>query len=382
MTTAVHLPLFLLGGLAVLLREDITALDEARLGVLASIFFAVSAMTSLLAGRISDHRGPRFGMVVAVFASATSLAVIATSVGLMTLAVGCVLAGVANGIGQPAANHSLARGIRGGRQGVAFGIKQSSVPASGLVAGVSVPLIGLTLGWRVTLVLGTLAILLIIVTVPRHYANVARSPVNGNEIDAPRLSLYILMGAVACGAAAGNAIPAFFVLSAVDAGRTASIGGLLLAVGGVVGIVSRLLVGWFADRRGQGHLRVVATMLALGAVGYVLLSMSQFGLSAIIGGTVLAFGAGWGWPGLMLLATIRLFPSSPGAATGKVLAGAAIGGVVGPSAVGIVARSGGFTRAWLLVAALSATASVLMVICRGSVTRWRARHSAPLNTPG
>ncbi len=372
-TTAIHLPIFLLGGLAVLAREDITNLDEARVGALASVFFAVSALTSSFAGRLSDRWGPRIGINTSMVASAAALTSIGLARGTATLALGCALAGVANGIGQPAANHSLARWVRGARQGIAFGIKQSSVPTAGLLAGASIPLIGMTVGWRVTFVLGATAVLLTVALVPRRFGpTVQLHTASAGPADAPRRSLFVLMAAVACGSAAGNTIPAFFVLSAVDAGVATATAGVLLAIGGAAGIVARLSVGWLADRRGAGHLRFVAGMLALGAVGYILLAASSLGTAVIAAGAVLAFAAGWGWPGVTLLTTVRLFPSAPGAASGMILAGAASGGVIGPPVIGIVARAFGFTWAWCVVALLATAGATLMLVCRRSVLRWRA----------
>ncbi len=58
------------------------------------------------------------------------------------------MAGIANGISQPAVNLLLARGIPRARQGLAFGVKQGAVPAASSLGGIAVPILGLTVGWQ------------------------------------------------------------------------------------------------------------------------------------------------------------------------------------------------------------------------------------------
>lgn len=86
------------------------------------------------------------------------------------------------------------------------------------------------------------------------------------------MPLILLALGIGLGSAAAVPLGAFIVASGVDAGLRVESAGILLAAGGVVGIVVRLALGWLADRRSAGHLRIVAGMLIAGTAGFVLLA--------------------------------------------------------------------------------------------------------------
>ena len=60
------------------------------------------------------------------------------------------LAGIANAVCQPAINLFMADQVALDRQGVAFGIKQSAIPAAVLVSGLALPPLAIPFGWRPT----------------------------------------------------------------------------------------------------------------------------------------------------------------------------------------------------------------------------------------
>jgi MFS family permease len=64
-TTMAVIPVFLLGGMSVLLRQDLQ-FDEAALGLSAASFFAATSLVSVLGGRIAERIGARAGMLFAV----------------------------------------------------------------------------------------------------------------------------------------------------------------------------------------------------------------------------------------------------------------------------------------------------------------------------
>lgn len=142
------LPVFLLGGLAVQVRDEL-GVSEAGLGLAVSTFFAVSALISVHGGRLSERigaeRGVLFGAVTSLLARA-GVALAATS--LPSLLVCMAIGGLGNAVTQLAANLALAHQISPGRLGLAFGLKQSSIPIATLLGGLAVPLIALTVGWR------------------------------------------------------------------------------------------------------------------------------------------------------------------------------------------------------------------------------------------
>jgi hypothetical protein len=64
-------------------------------------------------------------------------------------------------------------------------------------------------------------------------------------------------------------------------------------------------------------------------------------------GSLLAFGAGWGWTGLYHLAIVRLRPRAPAAASGAASTALFIGAVAGPWGFGTLAAATSYRLAWV-----------------------------------
>jgi MFS family permease len=145
--------------------------------------------------------------------------------------------------------------------------------------------------------------------------------------------------------------------------------GLLLALGSAAGITVRVLFGHLADKLESGRLRLVAGMLGVGTVGFLLLASGVVPLLVI--GVILAFAAGWGWPGLFNFAIVKTNPRAPAAATGITQTGASSGAAAGPLAFGFVVEGSSFGTAWLLYGALALVAAVTILIGRYMLLRGR-----------
>ena len=154
---------------------------------------------------------------------------------------------------------------------------------------------------------------------------------------------------------------------------TAAAAGLLAAFGGAICVFVRIVAGLRADRLGSGHLRTVATLLGLGAVAYAVMALGNPVAFVLL--TPLAFGAGWGWPGLFNLAVVLANPDAPAAATGITQSGTYLGAMAGPVVFGWVAGAVGFEAAWLTAAA---AATAAMVAIRVGRHRIRAARAAPV----
>jgi MFS family permease len=164
------------------------------------------------------------------------------------------------------------------------------------------------------------------------------------------------------------------VESSVAAGLRVETAGLMLALGSAVGIVVRVTFGRLADGMGGGSLRLVAAMLGVGVVGFALLANGSGGL--IVPGILLAFGAGWGWPGLFNFAVVRTNPNAPAAATGITQTGASGGAALGPLVFGVVVEAASYEAAWLLCGAIALVALVAILAGRAMILRERARNHA------
>ncbi|CAM01226.1 MFS transporter [Saccharopolyspora erythraea] len=140
-------PVFLVGGLGVQLQQELR-FGAATLGVAAAGFFAVAAVSSRVMGSVVERIGYRRGMRLA--AASSSLCLLGLAVAPCTGWMLAVLwvAGLPNALGQPAANVMITEGVPVRRRGLGFGVKQSAIPIATLLAGITVPLVALTIGWR------------------------------------------------------------------------------------------------------------------------------------------------------------------------------------------------------------------------------------------
>lgn len=372
--TAGVLPAFLTGGMAVQVRGDL-GFGSAALGLAVALFFVSASTASVVMGRVVERIGAHRGMRLAAAASAASLLGVALFAGSWTgLVIFLVLGGLANAVTHPATHLSLAREIPPGRQGYSFGVKQAAIPAATLLAGLAVPGIALTFGWRWAFAGGAALALAVALAVPAErrggVAGGAKRVSRRRSGDAPTGPLALLAVGIGLGSAAATPLGAFLVESSVASGVRVGAAGLLLALGSAAGIAVRVLFGRLADGMSGGRLRLVAGMLGAGVFGFVLLATGTEAL--ILPGVLLAFGAGWGWPGLFNFAVVKTNPGAPAAATGVTQTGASGGAAVGPLVFGVVVEAAGYGAAWLLSGALALAALVAILVGRKLVLRGRA----------
>ena len=371
-TTVAVLPVFLTGALAVQISAEL-GFDPAGLGLVVALYFGISALASLPCGWLVE----RFGSGPTSRAAVTGVAVTMTAVAAFAYSYASLVAVLlcsawCNVLGQLSSNLTLARYVPATRLGLSFGIKQSAIPLATLLSGVAVPVVALTVGWRWAYVIGAALALAALLVTPQDTAGRERTVPAPGERATAALTVIGIAGALA--AAAANALGIFLVASAVERGISPGIAGLTLTMGSVVGLTLRLTHGWLADRRSGGHIAVVAGSLLLGAGGLALLAVP--GTAALVIGTVLGFGLGWAWPGLLQFAVVRLNPSAPAAATSIVQAGVYAGGFIGPVGFGFIATHASFPTAWITGAVTMVVAAALMVLGRRMLVAHRSAREA------
>jgi predicted MFS family arabinose efflux permease len=260
------------------------------------------------------------------------------------------------------------------RQGFAFGIKQATAPLGTLLAGIAVPTFALTVGWRWAFAASAGLAVLAALAVPKvaRPTHAAHAMSGFRGLPRPN-TVLVLVVAIMLGVGAASVLGVFFIDATVSAGFSRPTAGWLQALGSGLGVVARLGAGRVVDNRDSGHLRLVAVMLAGGALGYVLLGVG--GTVPIVVGTMLAFSLGWGWVGVFFFAIVRLNPEAPGVATGIVQIGDFAGSLAGPILFGSLATSGGYRMAWFSAAGLALLAASVTsgaeVRARGHVTTTR-----------
>ncbi|WP_328464440.1 MFS transporter [Actinoplanes sp. NBC_00393] len=364
-TTAVSIPVFLVGGLAVQIGSELD-FSAAGLGVAVSAYFGASALASVPVGALVERHGATRVARLGVALAALTLIGVSAAGSLGMLITFLAVGGAANAMGQLASNASLSRNVPTGRQGLTFGIKQAAIPIGTLLAGAAVPAVALTLGWRWAFALAAVLAVAAIPLIPAEPTDQHRSRESGRATGA--LVVLGLAGTLAAGSA--NALGSFVVSSAVDRGIAPGPAGLALTLGGAVCVLARLVGGWQADRRPGAQVGVIAALLTCGAFGLALLAVP--GEAALVLGVLLGFGFGWSWPGLVNFAVVRLHPQAPAAATSITQAGVYAGGCLGPLGLGTLAQVAGYPAMWMTGAVAMLTAAALMLL--GS--RLLRRHPA------
>lgn len=361
-TIACSLPVFFTGAMAVQISAEL-GFGAVGIGGAVGAFFATMALVSVHLGRVVDRLGATLSLRIAAVGGATA----ALGVGLLShnwlsLVGWLALSGLTAALAQPAANRLLVNRIRQARLGTAFGMKQSAPPTASMLAGLAVPAIALTVGWRWAYILAAVwATMAAIAVGPRPDISPVRAPRTARGKPPPlkdRGTLAVMVVGFGMAFIASSAVLAFYVEAAVSVGVSQQVAGIVFAAGSLTAIIARLALGAASDRYAFGPLRVSSVLLLVGAVGLVLLATGTPGLMGI--GAVIALTGTWGFPGLFWFALVSAYAEAPGRATGA-MAPAAVGGVVGPVGFGAVATSVGYGIAWGIAAGLALVAAIALL---------------------
>lgn len=363
LTTAV-LPIFLVGALVPFVRRDL-GLEEAAVGAVVTVVFAMSSLLATPAGRIVERVGAGValrGGVVLAGACAVVTAVVARdwwSLALPLLPVGFAVALVDTG-----AARAFADRVPGRRQGLAFGIKEASIPGASMLAGVSLPTLAAILGWRASFVAAGVVALVVLVALPaprglRTTPAAPDLPPSGEPVGSVATpSLVRFAVAAGLGTGAATAAATFMVPSVVATGVSESGAGVVLSVASLTSIVMRMVVGAWADRTGGSPVGLTTRMMVVGGAAAAALAIG-LPTPLLVLAAMVALGAGWGWTGLAFLAGVRSNPTAPAAAAGVVLTGLGAGSSLGPLAFGLLVGAGGYRLAWLGMATSALLGAVL-----------------------
>jgi MFS family permease len=345
------LPGLLLGSLAGAMRADL-GLSNTGLGLAAAVFWFAAAVGSAPGGRFVDRFGPTRGIHVGGALAALGSAGVAMSGSPALLFISLAVGGAANALATPGVSALASGAIAKQRLGLAFGLQQAAPPLAALVAGLALPVLGGTVGWRP--VFAAAAVLAAAAAAAAPRMNAERAAATRSRGPRRRALLLFAAGAVGANAAAGAALT-FLVSYGVQIGLSAGAAGALFAVASGSAVAVRLGLGVLADHRPDAAPRWIAAQLVAAAAGHALLTAPSPALVAI--GAIAALALGWGWAGLFLFAIVRHSRGEPGAAVGVVAIGFFGGAVLGPLAAGVIAELASFEVLWWLCAGVSLLAA-------------------------
>lgn len=358
------LPFFMVGGLAVQIKEDL-GISEAALGLAVTIGFVTGAVCAPFAGRIADRIGPKRSVYLGCGLCVVALIALAFAEDAVFLG-GCLcLAGVAVALTDPGLAILVSRSIPPDRLGLAFGVKEASIPAAGLLAGIAVPTIALSVGWRWALTLGLLPLLVVLILLPGVIVGPPRRMPPQDVPDQPHrrvVGLVVAAVAAALGVGAASGVGIFITDSAVAMGIDPASAGLLLALGSLSGVIARIATGVRADKARGPQFRFIALMLGIGAAT-MLMGATEAPLLLVVA-TIGTFAGAWAWTGLYFLSLVEVFPDRPGAIAGIGTAGLGTGNALGPVLFGLAAGAWSFGAAWLAAGIVAGVAALLMATVR------------------
>lgn len=365
--TTAALPFFLLGALSVSIREDL-GIAESAIGALGTMLFLAGAVFATPAGRLVDRVGASIGWRLGVSGTAlASLAIGLVATRWWQFAAAMVVVGASMAMIDTSGARAFADRIRSGRQGTAFGIKEASIPAASMTAGVAIPTLAAHLGWRATFLAAVGFAVVVLLAVPSRRAMAGAMHVQVVRGRIASVGTIRFAVGLALGTGAATAAAAFLVPTFVDRGLPQGQAGIVLAVASIGAITARVTVGRLADRPEIRPVVVLSVLLGTGALGAAVLVTPAPPVLAIAG-AIVVIGAGWGWTGLAFLAVVRANPHAPGAAAGVVLAGLGSGGALGPLVFGILAERVAYTASWIFVAAGMALGCLVTLSARGALT--------------
>lgn len=362
-------PLFLVGAQAVQIGAEL-GLGPAALGRAVAPFFGITALSSAILGRVVQRWGARRSLVATMVGTSVALVCVAFAQSVGQLAASMAIGGLANGAVHPSTNLLLASNS-GAPLGLSLGVKQAAPTVTSLLAGLAVPAVALTVGWRWSFVAAA-AVSLFLVCAVRQVSvagrNATRAPAGRAAVSVDRRLLLTVAVVSGCGGAAGNSLGTFLVDYGVHGvGLAEAAAGFAFALASVAGLAGRVMVGRLMDLRSRpGPLLLAGGLLFAGAFGHLLIGLGT--VAGYLVGSLVAYGLGWAWPSLLHYAVVVGSPGGAARATGVLMTGFAAGACLGPLLLGQVAHGAGYAALWWLAAALSAAAGAVL-----SVALWLRR---------
>ncbi|WP_423460740.1 MFS transporter [Ottowia sp. VDI28] len=355
--------------------------SSALVGGYIALAYAAAMAGSLVGGTLVRRMGAIRVSQMGLVSCAAGLALCSLP-SLPAIVVGALAIGIGYGPITPASSHLLALTTPAHRMSLVFSIKQTGVPAGGMLAGAIVPGALLIVGWQATLLLVAAVCLVWAVL-----AQPLRAPLDADRQPNQPLALGVLLKPLRM-VLGHRTLAALalcsFLFSAVQVSLTTYLvtylhdslsmtlvaAGVALSVSQLAGVVGRIIWGSVADRW-LGARRTLVGLSICMVIGALFTAMLQPDTPvAVLWLVVGIFGAsGIGWNGVYLAEVARQAPQGQAsAATGGTLLFTFLGVVCGAPALGALSSAAGSYRVGFAALAVPALAALVLLL-------WRARHS-------
>ncbi|MBE0620712.1 MAG: MFS transporter [Burkholderiales bacterium] len=347
-----------------------------HIGWFVALEYLFAMLSGLACGALIGRYGPVRVCQIAVSLAAAGMAV-ATGAVLPVVFAAAGLIGSGYGLVNPASSHILASAAPPRMMSLIFSIKQTGVPLGGALAGILVPPLVLSFGWRwgaVAVALLCLAVALAVQPARAADAATRRSGGSGSMAEffaplgmvfanPPVLELAIV--SMIFGSAQLALIAYLVSYLNLELGYGLVAAGLIYSAAHAAGIVGRITWGAVADRwlSPRSMLGLLGVMMALSGMGVAAFS-ADWPLPAVILVSALFGASAVGWNGVYLAEVARRAPPGKvGAITGGTQFLTFIGALAAPPLFGfVVGLVGSYGKAYFVFCLLPALAGLRMLM--------------------
>lgn len=356
---------------------------EAKdIAVMISIVFGSAMFFSAASGSMIRHYGGiRANQIGMALSAICLLLALPGSIPLLMLA--AVLIGMGYGPNTPSGSHVLARVTPPASRGFVFSLKQSGAPLGGMLSGLLVPAMVISIGWRGAIGVSVLIAMAAVIAIQPLRARLDddRDPNVRLRFASPRLAICTVLRLPALRrltlvafflTAIQSVVMAFLVIYLIEEiGLTFTLAGAIFGTAQAAGAVMRVMMGWLSDRTlGARSALVVLGLLSSCALVSLTLVDAQSPQPLVVAICVAAGCMSFGWNGVFLAEVANLADQKDvGTATGGSLFFIYGGIVFGPIVVSsLITMSGGYELPFYALALLTSAASLNLL--------WRRKSAA------
>ncbi|HSG79175.1 MAG TPA: MFS transporter [Acidimicrobiia bacterium] len=365
------------GIVATFIIDDL-GISRAQLGILLAANSVMAALGSPLVGRIVDGMGGKRSVIVVFATSAVGFLGMAVSPVYLLMAVPMAVAALGQAATNPATNKLIAALAMPGKRALLTGVKQSGVQLGIFLAGVTLPSLAGTIGWRWAFV-AVAAVPLVAIPVSALFLP-GDPPVRplGKRADRaslpPAITVLAVYGALMGFGAAYTFLVPLYVEESL--GFTPIVGGLAAGLTGLTAVVGRIAWARWSERHGRFFvsLRTIAAMSVFAALAYG--AAGWWGPPGLLWvGVVLTGVSSSSWNSVANLAVMaEAGIERAGRGSGVMMLGFLGGLGVGPPIYGwTVDVTGSYTTMWLVATASLACGLVV-------AATWAARSASTVGS--
>ena len=366
------------------MREEF-ALSRTQVGYYSTCFYLSAAMLSVFTGNFVDKLGARKSFLLGIFGLGAMMFLYGLAPSYQVILIIAVVAGLAHSIVPPSITKGVMMETPPDKRAFSMGAVQSGMGIGGFAGAGLLPLLGQILGWRTTIQIAGITVLLAAILILKVYRE--KSPNNDLEAKPEEVNekkstlkenLYIFLtnkqflaicflGVIIAGSSFGAILPHFAVFLSEDLHMSRAAAGFGLGIFQLGGLVGRPTWGWFSDRLLKGKRKTTLSIIGLVA-GCLFLLCSFFitdssalnPFAVYLFSFLLGFSA-FGWHGIFFITIGELAgKEKTGGASGIAFLFNRAGTLVVPPFFGLIADiQGNYAFSWFIFGVLIIVASFL-----------------------